>query len=492
MLTTDLHYQSAAELITALADKKISSIELFDATLARIEKLDKSINAVVVCDFDRARISAIAADAAIARGERRPLLGLPMTVKESFNIAGLTTSWGNRLYKDWRPTEDALVIARLKAAGAVILGKTNVPCMLGDWQSYNDIYGSTNNPWDLSVTPGGSSGGSAAALAAGYVALELGSDLAGSLRVPAHYCGVYAHKPTHHLIPLRGSSPPMTPPSAHWIDFVVAGPMARTAHDLAIGLDVLAGPDDRAEGAGYQLALPPARHTTLRDFRVLLLDTHPFYPTEASTQKALDHLAQCLSKAGIKVARTTPHLPDLAEIARNYACLLSAWFAVNTPMIEYQNAKIAAEKLSNNDTSLDAAFMRGGVMSHRDWLLTTQTRDQLRQQWRKLYQEFDVVLCPVMPTSALPHEHAGNMELRQIDIDGQSVSYGHQYIWASIATLFDLPATAAPIDRCGADLPIGIQIIGDYLEDKTTITFAHLLEREFGGFVLPPRMKNQA
>jgi amidase len=204
-------YRTATDLLQALAARQVSARELLDAAIARIEALDPKINAVVVRDFDRARTAADAADAALSRGERRPLLGLPMTVKEQFNIAGLPTTWGFTQFRDWHPEADALAVQRLKAAGAIIIGKTNVPTGLNDWQSYNQIYGTTNNPWDLSRTPGGSSGGAAAALAAGLVPLELGSDIGGSLRAPAHFCGVFAHKPSIELIPQRGSGPPDTP-----------------------------------------------------------------------------------------------------------------------------------------------------------------------------------------------------------------------------------------------------------------------------------------
>src|SRR5215472_13728873 len=226
-------YRTAGDLVTALAKRDISARELLDAAISRIERLDGKINAVVVRDFDRARAAADAADAALARGERRPLLGLPMTVKEQFNIVGLPTTWGNPNFRDWRPEADALVVQRLKSAGAVILGKTNVPIRLGDWQSYNEVYGTTNNPWNLDRTPGGSSGGSAAALAAGFVPLEFGSDIGGSLRAPAHFCGVFSHKPSLDLVPQRGAGPPQTPVGPVRGDLAVIGPMARSAADLA-------------------------------------------------------------------------------------------------------------------------------------------------------------------------------------------------------------------------------------------------------------------
>jgi len=229
--TGGLAYRTAGELAKGLADRKISARELLDAAISRVEAVDPKINAVLVRDFDRARAAADAADAALARGERRPLLGLPMTVKEQFNIAGLPTTWGNPKFKDWGAEADALVVQRLKSAGAVILGKTNVPIALGDWQSYNEVYGTTNNPWDLDRTPGGSSGGAAAALAAGFVPIELGSDIGGSLRAPAHFCGVFSHKPSLDLVPQRGAGPPQTPASPVRGDLAVIGPMARSAAD---------------------------------------------------------------------------------------------------------------------------------------------------------------------------------------------------------------------------------------------------------------------
>jgi amidase len=253
----ELAYRTAGELASELAQKRVSAVELVDAAIARIYALDGKINAVVVRDFDRARAAAQAADSALARGERQPLLGLPITVKEQYNVADLPTTWGDPQFRDWHPEDDALVVARLKAAGAIVLGKTNVPPALMDWQSENTIYGTTNNPWNLALTPGGSSGGAAAALASGFVALELGSDIGGSLRCPAHFCGVYAHKPSLDLVPSRGAGPPATPAVPVRGDLAVLGPMARCAGDLTLALDVLAGPDPWSEGIGYRLALPP-------------------------------------------------------------------------------------------------------------------------------------------------------------------------------------------------------------------------------------------
>src|SRR5215831_4252997 len=283
---TELDYRTTGELVAILAARKVSALELLEHSIARIEAHDKRINAVVVHDFARARHAAMAADAALARGERGALLGVPVTVKEAYNVAGLPTTWGFPEAKDFKPAEDALIITRVKAAGAVVLGKTNVPISLADWQSYNDIYGTTNNPWDLTRTPGGSSGGSAAALAAGYVSLELGSDIGGSLRCPAHFCGVFSHKASLDLVPGRGGGAPQTPAIPTRGDLAVIGPMARGAADLALELDVLAGPDEWADGVGYRLALPPPRHDRLADFRILVIDEHPLCPTAVSVTGA--------------------------------------------------------------------------------------------------------------------------------------------------------------------------------------------------------------
>ena len=478
-----LNYGTAAELSAALASRKISALELTDHVIARIEALDQKLNAVVGRDFQRGRDAAKAADAALARGERRSLLGIPMVIKESFDVAGLPTTWGVPLFKDFMPRQDALMVARVKAAGAVILGKTNVPLLLGDWQSYNEIYGTTNNPWDLGRSPGGSSGGSSAALAAGFGPLSLGSDIGGSLRIPAHFCGIYAHKPTLNLIPIRGHGVPgmvMRPN-----DLAVVGPMARSAAELELAIEITAGPDEMRDGIAYRLALPASRHQQLKDFRVLVIDEHPLLPTAAAIRKALDRLTENLVKAGAKVARGSPLLPDLAHSARLFMRLLMSALSERWPPEVYAQAAANAAKIKDADTSLNAERSRGIVMSHRDWAAADTARITLRQQWAELFREWDVVLAPSSSTTAFPHDHTPMAE-RRIDIDGVKFNYMDQLVWPELATTPGLPATAAPIGLSGDGLPIGMQIVGPYLEDRTTIAFAALLEREFGGFVAPP------
>jgi amidase len=482
-----LETQSAAQLADALRTKRLSSLELTDRLIARIERLDTRLNAVIARDFDRARDAAKACDAALARGDTGPLLGVPMTVKESFNVAGLPTTWGIPEAKGYRAREDALIVSRVRAAGAVILGKTNVPLVLADWQSYNAIYGVTRNPWDLERTPGGSSGGSAAALAAGFGPLSLGSDIGGSLRVPAHFCGVAALKPTHGLVPSRGQVPPGAPALPREPDLAVVGPMARTVGDLVRLFDVIAGPDEQGLGAGYRLALRPPRHGALKDYRVLLLDTHPMAPTAQAIRQALDRLGGRLERAGVRVLRSHPSLPDLADVARAYARLLMSFTAAFWPEQVFDQARAAAAAIPADDRSLGAELARGVGLSHRDWVAADNARAMHQQQFRALFEQVDVVLCPAMAVTAFRHDHSEPQYLRRLDIDGHPAPYSSTgLVWASAATSTGLPAAVVPIDRGDSPLPIGVQVIGPYLEDRTVLAFAAHLEREFGGFVPPP------
>ncbi len=486
MAKSQWSFKTATELSAALAAKKVSAAELTRDAIGRIERHDGKINAICVRDFDRGLEAARAADAAIARGETRPLLGIPLTVKESYNIAGLPTTWGFPAQKDFVPAEDALAISRVKAAGGVILGKTNVPVGLADWQSYNDIYGTTNNPYGLDRTPGGSSGGSAAALAAGYGPLSLGSDIGGSLRVPAFHCGVYAHKPTYNLVPVRGHTPPPFPPLPLDRDMAVLGPMARSAADLSLLLDVIAGPDPLEAGVGYRLALPPPRYNDLKSFRVLVIESDPILPANKEIRDAIEKLADNLAKSGASVTRQSPLLPDFAESSRLYMRMLISFLGAFVPPEAVAGAEAAAAKLAPDNRSLAAERLRGMTLSHRAWVLDDGARGRLRAQWRELFKTFDAVICPVMPTPAYPHDHSADQETRRINIDGKDCVYPDQLAWPGIATLPGLPATAIPIGLSPEGLPVGVQIVGPWLEDRTPLRLAELIEREFGGFAPPP------
>ena len=479
-------YRTASELLAALRARKVTSVDLVEATIARIESLDEKLNAVVVRDFNRARKAAKAADTARARGDDRPLLGIPLTVKEAFNIKGLTTTWGVPGTQDIPVTEDAVLVARLKAAGAVILGKTNVPVMLMDWQTSNPVYGTTNNPWDINRTPGGSSGGSAAALAAGFVPLEFGSDMAGSLRIPASFCGVFTHRPSHGLVPMRGFAPPGTPAQsvAVSVNLAVVGPIARSAEDLMLALGVIAGPDD-AEAVAYRLHLPPPRHRSLRKFRVLALDEDRSAPTDAQVRKAHVELYRNLEAAGCSVARQNSLLPDLRSSARNFIELLMAFSGADMPEEEYAKAVAAAKKLSPETDDIESVGKRALVMSHRNWIHADRRRFELAHRWRQVFAKWDVVLCPAAPCTAFVHDQRP-MDQRTVTVDGHPMPYNLLPMWAAGPTPTGQPVTVMPIGRDSAGLPIGMQIIGPYMEDCTSIAFAGHVEKAFGGFVAPP------
>jgi len=482
----DTSFLTATALAQALRQRTVSAVQALEAAIERIEALDGALNAVVVRDFERARAAAAEEDEALHGGDRRPLLGVPMTVKESFNVAGLPTTWGNPGPQTQLAKHDAVAVARLKSAGAVILGKTNVSTNLGDWQSVNAVYGRTHNPWDVGRTPGGSSGGAAAALAAGFVALELGSDLAGSLRVPAHCCGVFCHKPSHELIPARGHAPPGSPELSVGVDndLAVVGPLARSANDLRAAFELLAGPDD-AKAIAYRLALSPPRHKLLAEFKVLVLEEHPLLPTSSDVRMAIRRFAKELQEAGCIVEGSSPLLPDLAAVAETFTWLLMSFLGANFPDAAYNVRREKAAQICVAERGPETLNLRALVASHRDWVRAHRIRTFLSHQWRRLFQEWDVLICPVLPTTAFPHDDT-EMDRRRIQIDGRPFPYGLQGLWAGPASTCGLPATVMPIAMSGG-LPIGVQIIGPYLEDHTTIRFAELAEQEFGGFVPPPK-----
>jgi len=448
------------------------------------EKYDGALNAVVVRDFDRARTRARAADRALARRQLwGPLHGVPMTIKESYDVVGLPTTWGVPAYKDRIATKNAAVVDRLLRAGVVLFGKTNVPLYLGDWQSFNAIYGTTNNPWDVTRAPGGSSGGSAAALAAGLTGLEAGSDIGSSIRNPAHFCGVFGHKPTWGIVPRAGQALPwQTAP----VDIDVVGPLARSADDLAIALAAMAGPDE-IDGAGWQLRLAPARQKRLRDFKVaLMLDAAPEIPVDREVTDRLQALADFLGRQKVKVDDRARPAIDTREAFSVYVKLLRAATSDRQSDADFEKNVGIARGLAPDDESYYARATRAVIASHRDWLAANEARYRMRLAWAEFFTKYDLLLCPAAGTAAFPHDQKGERHDRTLVVNGKRVPVTDHLFWAGYTGVSFLPSSAAPCGFTPSRLPVGVQIVGPQYGDLTCLAFARLLEREFQPFVPPP------
>jgi len=425
---------SALETAAAIRRGETTALQQCEAAIARIEARDGALNAVVVRDFDRARNQARAVDA----GPRDlPLLGVPMTVKESYNLAGLPTTWGFTEHRDFIAGEDAELVKRLKRAGAVILGKTNVPVGLADLQSNNPIYGRTHNAIDPSRSAGGSSGGAAVALASGMVPLEIGSDIGGSIRVPAAFNGVGGHKPTYDALSSDGHSFPRT--NGARVALGVCGPMARNADDLAAALDVLS-----------DFPMPRASKRDTSDLRILLLTGHPLAQVQASIVAALEHAGAALEAAGVTVDRASDLLPDLSEQHRHYMHMLNI------------------------------AMTRGAASPGREaptlaeWFTLGDHQARNRRAWAALFATYDAVIAPTVGMTAFPHDDTPLAE-RHLDIDGTHTKFGAQFAFPGLATFPMLPATSVPIGADPDGLPIGVQVITNMWRDHDAIAIARTL-----------------
>jgi amidase len=479
----DTPFRSATQLAAAIRRKKLGCLELLDLYLARVEKYDGKLNAIVVRDIERARTRARAADRALGKRQAwGPLHGVPMTIKESYDVTGLPTTWGVPEYKNRIATRNALAVDRLLGAGAVLFGKTNVPLYLGDWQSFNAIYGTTNNPWDVTRAPGGSSGGSAAALAAGLTGLEAGSDIGSSIRNPAHFCGVYGHKPTWGIVPRDGQALPwQTAP----VDIDVVGPLARSADDLELALSVMAGPD-AIEARGWQLRLERPKQKKLRDFKVALMLDAPEIAVDREVQDRLLALADFLRKQKVKVDERARPAIDPAEAFAVYTRLLRSATSDRQTDAEFAKAQDLARGLAPADESYYARASRAAVLSHRDWLAANETRHRMRRAWSEFFTSYDLLLCPVASTAAFKHDQQGTRFDRTLVVNGKKVLVTDHLFWAGFTGAFFLPSTAAPCGFTPAGLPVGVQIVGPQYGDLTCLAFAKLLEREFQAFVPPP------
>ena len=479
-MSTDIGpYSTATEMLVALDNRTISSAELVEVHVQRIEERDGLLNAIPVRTFERAREAAERADRARASGVRAPLLGVPMTLKESTQTAGLPQSAGIEPLKDYRPASDGPIAHSVFAAGACLLGKTNIPVELGDWQADSPVYGRSNNPWDLERTPGGSTGGGAAALAAGMTPLEIGSDIGGSIRVPAAYCGLYGHRPSETAVPRAGAFPfgDVDNPA---IVMGVQGPLARSAIDMELLFEVVAGPG-RGEKAGWRLDLPKARGEQLSDLRVAIMPRLDVVQPSAEMQAKVDELALFLGQVGAKVGEAMPAV-DKRAYFDDYMTLL----AVMTSLGESRSAR-ERMGLETDDRNQDfmAAMAKGFTLDATDYVMLLGRREAAREAWRAFFNDWDVLVCPAALDTAFQHR-TGPQSDRVLTLDDTDVPYMLNIVYPMWAIFTGQPATAFPAGLSSTGLPLGLQAIGPYLEDRTTMRFAQLLEREWYSFQPPP------
>ncbi len=475
---------AAVELAAAIRRREISSVELLDAYADRIERLDGPLNAVVTLDLERARRRAVEADDALARGEHwGPLHGLPITVKDTLETAGIRTTAGFPPLAEHVPPADATAVDRTVRAGAIVFGKTNTPVLAGDLQSFNPIFGATNNPWNTTLTCGGSSGGSACALAAGFTAFEIGSDIGGSIRTPAGWCGVYGHKPTHGIVPSRGHIPG-PPGTLAEPDLAVLGPMARSAADLELLLGLQAGPRDDVARA-WRLDLPAARRGKLAEYRVAAWIDDDAFPVDPAVRRVLADTVKALRSAGASVDEGARPALRLEDVFDTYFRLLCPVLVSGFPpeMFDAMTALAASAPDARDGLALMARY---GTQRHRQWLSANEARERIRAAFADFFTRYDVLLTPITPVTAIAHDHSEPMPSRSIDLGGAQRPYLDLLGWISPASCALLPSTAAPVGRAANGMPVGMQIVGPYLEDRTTIDFAMRLAEVTGGFEAPP------
>lgn len=480
----DILFGSALSMADKMARGDISAVELLHLHFDRIDRLNPAINAIIWQDREAALAEARTCDAERASGRvRGHLHGVPVTVKESFDLAGSPTTWG---YPDWRENiavQDSDVVRRYRNAGAIVFGKTNVPTGLGGWQTFNEIYGETSNPWDLERSPGGSSGGSAAALAAGFSALEAGSDNGASIRAPAHYCGVFGLKPTWNAVSMRGHLPP------GWLgdfDIGAGGPMARSAADLALAFDILEGPG-RFDRQVRDYRSPADDRVRLSEFKVAVKLSDPVSPLDNAYAGSLARFAATLAEAGAKVIHDRQPEIESETHFLMYLKLLGA--SLSFGMTEQAANDLLALFADETDPGLRVGRNRYSStnLSHRDWLKLDNDRRQARVAFDRLFDEVDILLMPVFATAAVPRKAGGQQYLRRMEINGTSQIETLQLFWAGYSGVVGLPSVVGPMDRIDG-LPVGYQAVAGHGRDRTALAFARAVEREIAGFVAPPRM----
>jgi amidase len=475
-------FAPATEMLRALRARQVSAVELLDMHLGRIARYNPALNAIVTPNYEQARLAARVADEARARGEDAALLGLPLTIKDCIYLEGLPTTGGVPERATLIDEADAPVAARVRAAGAVIMGKTNVPPYAADWQSDNPIFGRSNNPWDLDRTPGGSTGGGAAAVAAGLAALEFGGDFGGSIRIPSSFCGIYGHKSSENAVPRTGHFPGGLEPNTA-VAMAVQGPLALSAEDLDLALGVIAGPDVY-EDVAYRIALPPPRHERLADFRVAVLPLVDWLPVDEEILAAQERLADGLRRLGASVATAAPEgFGDMRRYYRTYIAIMAAISEAGRPREERLEdaAKIRAH--ANDDQNL--YWAEGMVGDAADYIGWFGRRAEYRAAYRAFFRAWDVLLAPTNIVTAFPHTNEP-YHRRGFTMGGREIGYGFQSFYPGLCNLSGQPGTAFPAGCSREGLPIGLQAIGPYHEDRTTIRFAGLVGREFGGFAPPP------
>jgi len=475
--TFDPAFGTARDAAEAIRKKKISSVELTQEIFRRIDKYNPKLNAIIIQFREQALAQAKAADA--QKQSTALFHGVPITVKESYHIAGVPTTWGIPQAKDFRPKTTAIAVQRMQAAGAVDLGKTNVPLMLSDQQSYNEIYGQTNNPWDLGRTPGGSTGGGAAALAAGLGFVALGSDIGGSIRVPAHFCGVYGLKPTLELVSQVGQTPPGIELNyPHFDDLAVCGPLARSAADLHDALAVLAGPSG-FDAKAYRWSAPAPRQKRLADFRVGYVLDDPACPVSSELAPVYEATLRALEKSGAKLTKGWPAGVDPKREFANYLFLLGSALGESLP-----EADKASLKMIPKDNPM-FPLAEGAFASAGQWRGQTNVRLAMRAVWQKYFENVDVFLSPTSFLPAYPHDHSMPVAFRMLPTPEGKRMFNDSLFWIHPATLTGCPAVSAPVGLTAGGLPVGLQIMGPYLEDPTAIEFAAALAGVVGGFQPP-------
>ncbi|MEN8722346.1 MAG: amidase [Alphaproteobacteria bacterium] len=488
MAITELQQMDATAWLERLDSGAISCRELLDLHIQQIADVNPALNAVVAFDFDRARARADAADKARADGiSWGPLHGLPMTIKDALETEGLVTTGGGPEYKGHIPAKHADAVQRVVDAGAIIIGKTNVPYMSGDLQTYNDVYGVTSNPWDVSRVPGGSSGGAAASLATGMTTIEIGSDIGGSIRCPAHYCGVCGLKPSLDIIPGRGHVP--GPPGAlARNDMSVIGPMARSVRDLQLMLPILAGPSG-PDQKGYRLDLPTPRTKDVREMRLALWTDDSYSPTSSDTQRVLTDLADELEAAGATVDRN-PTLPNtLEEICSVYTPMLASVVLAAMPPQVLAGLAAVADNAVEGDNSFPTLQAKGANLTYGQRMIYQDMRLQMRAAWETFMADYDAILMPNSPDAAFVKNHETPFPARIVPVDGVDRHYHDFIAWTAPSIILTYPAASIPAGQSSNGMPINVQIMSAYLEDQTALAVGAAVEQVTGAFKAPDLAK---